>query len=321
MTLDEIPEAPYQPKSEPDTSEVRNRYWKTAFGLQAADGLEPSGYARELAQKNVEGTLGLPEVGRLLRERYRCIGTPSTTEETLAGTGDRDADRTPEADLVSHRIVEVLESESFILDPLLLNRIHRRLFQDLAFDRYRPGVFKTEQLIKPEVVLNGDSVLYAPPATYEGLLRALFAREALYEYGYEFSPDDAANFAAFIAKVWQVHPFAEGNTRTVAAFAELYLNDLGFETTNEPFEAHAAYFRDALVRANYRNRAVRVEFDRTYLEGFFEAVVHGTPKEFDRRELLCCEMFDHPEALRNASASDAREVRSYLAKVPSLLHP
>ena len=118
-----------------------------------------------------------------------------------------------------------------------------------------------------------------------------------------------------------MHPFAEGNTRTVAAFAELYLNDLGFETTNEPFEAHAAYFRDALVRANYRNRAVRVEFDRTYLEGFFEAVVHGTPKEFDRRELLCCEMFDHPEALRNASASDAREVRSYLAKVPSLLHP
>lgn len=39
--------------------------------------------------------------------------------------------------------------------------------------------------------------------------------------------------SAFIAKGWRVRPFAEGNTCTVAVFTELYLGDLGFETTNE----------------------------------------------------------------------------------------
>ena len=32
-----------------------------------------------------------------------------------------------------------------------------------------------------------------------------------------------------------------------------------------PFETPTTYFRDALVRANYRNRAVRAKFNRTYL--------------------------------------------------------
>lgn len=310
MTFDEIPEAPYQRKSEPDSPQLRERYWNAAFGLQEVDGLKPSSYARSLARSNAAGEVGLDEVGSLLRDRYRRFEVPSEEpDEPATRAGQR------EADLVSHRIVEVLEGGAFVLAPQTLALIHRHLFQDLDPDVYQPGTYKTEQLIKPEVVLNGDSVFYAPPGMCAGMLDALFARETCHGYGYDFGADDCANFSTFVARIWQVHPFREGNTRTAAVFAELYLSDLGFSVGNEVFERHARYFRDALVRANYRNRAVRVEFDVSFLERFFDSAVHGTPMEFDRHELLCREMFEHPEALRNATAADAREVRDYLARV------
>ena len=316
MTIDEIPEMPYQRKGEPDSPQLRARYWNTAFGLQEVDGLKPSSYARGLAQNNVAGTMSLEEVGNLLHRRYRQNSAePSEGDDEAAASGapmPRDGQR--EADLVSRRIVELLEEGSFVLGPPMLDLIHRRLFQDLDAGVYHPGEHKTEQLIKPEVVLNGDSVFYAPPEMYDGMLNALFARETCHEYGYDFNEDDCSNFSTFIARIWQVHPFYEGNTRTIAVFSELYLNELGFSVGNEAFERHAVYFRDALVRANYRNRSVHVEFDGGFLQRFFDSAVHGTPMSFDRGELLCRELFEHPEALRNASASDAREVRAYLAE-------
>ena len=314
MTLDEIPEMPYRRKGEPDSPRLRERYWNTAFGLQKVDGLEPSGYAKSLARDNIEGSLSLDEVGALLEKRYRSGADSAGKEDEMRQPcGEERGQR--EADLVSRRVVELLEEGSFALDPSMLKIVHKRLFQDLDEATFHPGAYKTEQLVKPEVVLNGDSVFYAPPSMYDGMLNALFSREASYRYGYEFDTSDCANFSAFIARIWQVHPFYEGNTRTVAVFAELYLADLGFTVGNDAFERHAAYFRDALVRANYRNRAVRVDFDETYLQRFFMNAVQGTPMSFDRSELMCRELFEHPDALRNINASDAREVRDYLAKV------
>ena len=57
----------------------------------------------------------------------------------------------------------------------------------------------------------------------------------------------------FVAKLWQIHPFREGNTRTTAVFAILYLRSLGFAVMNDLFANHSWYFRNALVRANYQN--------------------------------------------------------------------
>lgn len=323
MKLDDIPEQPYQRKGEPDSPQVRRRYWDTAFGLQEVDGLAPSDYARSLADRNVEGALTLAEVGTQLRGYYRANGDhghdgAAASREPLTGEPEGASnltDRTSEADLVSHRIVEMLEDGSFILSPGFLSTIHRRLFADLDPATYRPGEFKTEQLIKPEIVLNGDSVFYAPPEMYDAMLRMLFARESQYEYGYDFSPVDCTNFSTFIARVWQIHPFFEGNTRTVAVFSELYLRDLGFDVNNRAFEKHAGYFRDALVRANYRNRKVHVEFDLSFLEAFFRHAVLGESHELTRDKLMCREMFEHPKALRNATQADALAVRRYLAEM------
>ena len=323
MTLDGIPETAYRCKGEP-AAEVRERYWNAAFGLQEVDGLRPSDYARSLAHRNIAGKLTLCEVGEELDRHYRDgDGSPSTASS-----------RTEEADRVSQRIVALFEDGGFALMPAILRSIHRFLFADLDDSVYRPGSFKTEALIKPEIILNGDSVFYAPPEMYDGMLRALFGREAAHDYAFgpRLEGADLANFTRFIAQVWQVHPFWEGNTRTVAVFAELYARDLGFDVDNTPFERHAGYFRDALVRANYRNRAVGVDFDFAPLEGFFDALVNGVGDEhadggehpgggcpegrrtFDRESLICRPLFEQPDKLRNVTPEDAAVVRRYLAE-------
>ncbi len=272
--------------------DTRRLYWACAIGLQAVDGLEVSNYLRVVAQSYVEGSRTLDETGELVRAYH----TPGADGYDASAEGSR------EADLVSQRIAEVLAHGTFALVPDMPRIIHRQLFRDLPQDVYRPGEYKLEPLAKQEEILNGDSVLYADPALVEQSLRYLFEREReAGDYGLILAGAELARFARFVALVWQAHPFQEGNTRTVAVLAALYLRQLGFSVDNEPFEHHARYFRDALVRANYRNAAAGVLPDASYLEGFFDNLVNGAEHPMDRAQLVCPALFDDPSLLRNVS--------------------
>ena len=186
--------------------------------------------------------------------------------------------------------------------PEMLSRIHEYLFQDLDAEVYHPGRYKEEPLLKREAILNGDSVSYADPTLVEASLRLAFEDEVGHEYGAVFDEAALENLARFVSRIWQAHPFVEGNTRTVAVFTVLYLNDLGYDITNEPFEHHARYFRDALVRANYRNPKANAFPEFAFLVRFFDAVLNATEapadSEFDSQELEVDALFDDPSLLR-----------------------
>lgn len=139
MTLDDIPEMAYRRKGEP-APEVRDRYWRAAFGLQAVDGLRPSAYARGLARRNVAGEMTLDEVGEELGRYYRLAQQGTASEEGC----DDVSRRTEEADKVSQRIVALLEGATFALAPAMLQTIHRFLFSGMNDAVYRPGVFKDD---------------------------------------------------------------------------------------------------------------------------------------------------------------------------------
>ena len=94
------------------------------------------------------------------------------------------------------------------------------------------------------------------------------------------------HFVRFIAQIWQVHPFEEGNTRTVGVFAIKYLNSLGYRVTNNMFREHSWYFRNALVRANYADYAQGVKREWGYLEAFFRNLILGEAHELKSRYLL-----------------------------------
>ncbi len=95
-----------------------------------------------------------------------------------------------------------------------------------------------------------------------------------------------SHFARFIAGIWQIHPFREGNTRTVAVFAIKYLRSMRIAATNEIFAENSWYFRNALVRANYDNPLKGIARDFEPLERFFGNLILGEQNELKSRYLL-----------------------------------
>ena len=294
MTACDRADYPYEPMASPSNLESS---WDIAIGLQEVDGLKPSGYLRSLAAETVEGDLSLDAAGKAIRAYYKL--RDESGEATDAGER--------EADLVSQRITELLARRAFVMAPSMLTYIHRHLFQDLDDAVYAPGSYKTDQLVKREYILNGDSVLYGAPEFIDNALAMFFAGEASYAYGADMSADDIGHLAEFVSHIWQVHPFKEGNTRTIAVFTELYLDHLGFDAANEPLANNACYFRNALVRANYRNAKAGIMPDLKYLIRFFENMLHEAGNELRSRDMLCEALFENPTLIRNMSTSGALE--------------
>ena len=101
-----------------------------------------------------------------------------------------------------------------------------------------------------------------------------------------------ASVADFIARVWQIHPFAEGNTRTVAVFLQQLLHFHGFpQDCSEAFDRSSLQFRNALVRANYRNIPLGVEPDPTFLNEFIGCLIAGRPFPYRNRDMAAAELF------------------------------
>ena len=85
----------------------------------------------------------------------------------------------------------------------------------------------------------------------------------------------------FVSGIWQIHPFGEGNTRTVTVFMIKYLRSLGFEVDNSPFKENARYFRDALVLDN----AKLLKKNPEYLDRFFENLLLGGQHELSLKKM------------------------------------
>lgn len=84
-----------------------------------------------------------------------------------------------------------------------------------------------------------------------------------------------------------MHPFREGNTRTIAVFIEKYLNYLGYHVDNKLFKDKSIYFRNALVRSNY----LGIRENKTYLIKFYENLLLGKNNDLHSEDLIVKELF------------------------------
>ena len=226
----------YIRQSEP-SKQKKGYIWQTAIGLQDVDGLKPSEYLIETAKKNIDGDITLEEANDLIHGYY---------ESKTARLDDEN--RTEEADKVSARIAQLLSEDAFVFSPNQLIAIHRRLFDGI----YKfAGVIRDYNISKREWVLQGKSVVYAGSDTIRDTLNYDFDLEKSFDYSALSIDESIKHITGFIANMWQIHPFGEGNTRTTAVFAIKYLRSLGFNVTNTLFADNSWYFRNALVRANY----------------------------------------------------------------------
>lgn len=262
------PFAEYFISGEPGKAD-RAYAWQTAIGLQDVDKLTPSEYLLNTAKDNIEGTISIEEAGKRVESYY---------EEN----GHHQLERTEEADKVSVRIAEILSENSFVFSPAQYIAIHKRLFQGIYS---HAGKIRDYNISKKEWVLDGASVMYGGAAELRETLDYDFRSEQEFSYADLSMSEIIRHLARFISRLWQIHIFGEGNTRTTAVFFIKYIRSLGFHATNDVFAKHAWYFRNALVRANYSNLRAGVHEDLSYLENFLRNLLMGEKHELKNRYL------------------------------------
>lgn len=142
-------------------------------------------------------------------------------------------------------IDRIVEGEKFDFNRLRV--IHKYIFGDI----YEwAGNTRTINIEKAEEVLNGKSVDYCDYSLIEKEANAVI--KELKSISWEkLSIDDRAKlFSMKVAKLWQVHPFREGNTRTVMTFVAQFAEARNIPLDREMFKIHSEYVRKALVMSS-----------------------------------------------------------------------
>jgi fido (protein-threonine AMPylation protein) len=293
--MEKDPFKEYLRESEPDKAH-KGYAWSTAIGLQAVDGLKPSKYLIDTAIQNIEGKITMKEAQSLIDSYY---------EERPVHLSDDE--RTEEADKVSSRIAEILSETAFSFSPNEYISIHRKLFQGIY---KHAGKIRDYNITKKEWVLDGATVMYGSASELRATLEYDFSQERDFSYKGLSMDEIIHHLAVFISRLWQIHIFGEGNTRTTAVFFIKYLRTLGFSAANDIFAENAWYFRNALVRANYTNLQKNIYETTEYLEAFLRNLLLNEKNELYNRNL-------HVSGLLNAEKVNIREIKVDIESVLS----
>ena len=257
---------------------VRQVQWDMAIGLQEVDNLKPSKYLEKLSKENIDGNLTIKDVEIQLRRYY------TEKDET------NDINRNElECDFVATRTALLLNEDNFELSLDYLKYVHKYLFQDV----YEfAGEFRKIDFSKHEKILNNDSVAYGDCTTLRESLEYDISLEKEKNYNKMNMVEVINNITKFTSSIWQVHPFREGNTKTIALFIQKYLISLGYNVDNSLFKDKSVYFRNALVRSNYFNNYLDIKEDNSYLIKFYENLLLGKNNNLHSRDLIVRELFD-----------------------------
>ena len=266
----------YIKQTEPEKKD-RGYVWHTAIGLQAVDGLTPSKYLVETAIQNIEGVITIDQVQMLLDSYYKENPKGETTE------------RTEEADKVSVRIAKILSEKAFSFTPTQYLSIHEKLFRGIYS---HAGRIREYNITKKEWVLDGATVMYGSASELRATLEYDFSQERNFSYKGLSIDEVIQHLAIFVSRLWQIHVFGEGNTRTTAVFFIKYLRTLGFDATNDIFAENAWYFRNALVRANYNDLKNGVHETTEFLELFLRNLILDEHNELHNRAMHISGLFE-----------------------------
>lgn len=285
--MEKDPFKEYLRESEPDKAH-KSYAWSTAIGLQAVDGLKPSKYLIDTAIQNIEGKITMKEAQGLIDSYYKESPVHLSDDE-----------RTEEADKVSSRIAGILSETAFSFSLNEYISIHRKLFQGIY---KHAGKIRDYNITKKEWVLDGATVMYGSASELRATIEYDFSQEKEFSYKGLSMDEIIHHLAVFISRLWQIHIFGEGNTRTTAVFFIKYLRTLGFSATNDIFAENACFFRNALVRANYTNLQKGIHETTKYLEKFLRNLLLNEKNQLYNRKL-------HISGLLNEEKMDIEDIK------------
>lgn len=126
-------------------------------------------------------------------------------------------------------------------------KMHEYIFQDIYEWAGSP---RSILIYKEEDVLGGMSVEYSDPFDIVNDLHYTLSDMRNKDWNGMNHDVLTKEFCDSLAKLWRIHPFREGNTRTVITFCCQYIEANGISINRKLFEEHARYVRTALVAYN-----------------------------------------------------------------------
>ncbi|MDY5917503.1 MAG: winged helix-turn-helix transcriptional regulator, partial [Treponema sp.] len=148
------------------------------------------------------------------------------------------------------------------------------------------------------------TVMYGASFELKAALDYDFEMERNFKYTGLSTDEIIKHITFFVSRLWQIHAFGEGNTRTTAVFTIKYLRSMGYKVDNDIFAQNSWYFRNALVRANYKNLKEGIEENPVYLERFFRNLILGENNELKNRYTH----IDYDEYMKKMSVKDTGKI-------------
>ena len=168
--------------------------------------------------------------------------------KNLLDIHDREKLEEAEAGYVAFRLKEVagnpLPGE---YDYSHLLEMHQYIFQDM----YEwAGQQRKLNIYKEEPVLGGLSIDYSDVFDISKDAERILSEMRGKKWDSMDVHTASVEFSDSLAKLWRVHPFREGNTRTVITFCCQYADEIELTPNRDLFENNAQYVRTALVAYN-----------------------------------------------------------------------
>ncbi len=181
-----------------------------------------------------------------MRDPYLYDDTPVLRNKL--GIRDQKLLDQAEADYVVYRLKDLA------LNPLRGNyhsghllKMHGYIFQDLFEWAGRP---RTIPIYKEEDVLGGQSIEYSNPANIADDIHYALLNMREKDWLNMTQKEQSLEFCDSLARLWKIHPFREGNTRTTITFCCQFADEKGFPLNRKLFEENSMYVRTALVAYN-----------------------------------------------------------------------
>ncbi len=140
-----------------------------------------------------------------------------------------------------------------------------------------------------------EEPLYGSATELRATLDYDFSEEKKFSYKNLSMDEIIHHLALFVSRLWQIHVFGEGNTRTTAVFFIKYLRTLGFDVTNDIFAENAWYFRNSLVRENYNDLKNGIHETMEFLEAFLRNLLLNENHPLHNRTLHISGTFKETE--------------------------
>lgn len=130
-----------------------------------------------------------------------------------------------EADIGFIKLINVDSIDFTAFDEELIKNIHKHIFEDIFT---WAGEYRKVPLVKEELVLPGYSIPYSYPNNISKDLNSKLKELNSIPWQDMSKEELVATFVRKIALIWKVHPFRDGNTRSILSFSYLYAKNHGF---------------------------------------------------------------------------------------------